>query len=77
MRGDQMQTIITYNEHEATESNDLLKSLEIGENKVWIDLIDPSVDVLENLRTTLNLDSKAVEQYINKNKTIILNVIKI
>lgn len=63
-----MQTIITYNEHEATESNDLLKSLEIGENKVWIDLIDPSVDVLENLRTILNLDSKAVEQYINKNK---------
>ena len=68
MRGDQMQTIITYNEHEATESNDLLKSLEIGGNKVWIDLIDPSADVLENLRTTLNLDSKAVEQYINKNK---------
>ena len=33
MRGDQMQTIITYNEHEATESNDLLKSLEIDGNK--------------------------------------------
>ena len=63
-----MQTIITYNEHEATESNDLLKGLEIGGNKVWIDLIDPSADVLENLRTTLNLNSKAVEQYINKNK---------
>ena len=39
-----MQTIITYNQHEAIESNDLLKSLEIVGNKVWIDLIDPSVD---------------------------------
>jgi Mg2+ and Co2+ transporter CorA len=63
-----MQTIITYNEHEVTESNDLLKSLEIVGNKVGIDLIDPSVDVLENLRTTLNLDSKAIELYKNKNK---------
>lgn len=63
-----MQTIITYNQHEAIESNDLLKSLEIVGNKVWIDLIDPSVDDLENLKTTLNLDSKAIELYSNKNK---------
>lgn len=63
-----MQTIITYNEHEATESNDLLKSLEIVGNKVWIDLIDPTMDLLENLKSTLNLDSQAIQQYKNKSK---------
>jgi len=71
-----MQTIITYNEHEAIESNDLLKSLEIFGNKVWIDLIDPSVDDLENLKTTLNLDSKAIELYLNKNKKSQIRVLE-
>jgi len=58
-----MQTIITYYEHEATDSNDLLKSLEIVGNKVWIDLIDPSVDVLK-ISTTFYLHSKDTIDHI-------------
>jgi Mg2+ and Co2+ transporter CorA len=56
-----MQTIITYNENEVTE----LKNLQNikPEDKVWIDLVDPTDDVVQNFVTHFHLDQSAVELF--------------
>jgi magnesium transporter len=61
-----MQTIITYNENELTELKNLqnIKS----EDKIWIDLVDPSDDVLQSFVTHFHLDQSAVELFTNKSK---------
>ncbi len=61
-----MQTIITYNENEVTE----LKNLQNikPEDKVWIDLVDPTDDVVQNFVTHFHLDQSAVELFTNKSK---------
>lgn len=61
-----MQTIITYNENEVTAQKEFqnIKS----EDKIWIDLVNPTDDVLQNFVTHFHLDQSAVEQYTNKSK---------
>lgn len=53
-----MQTIIIYNENEVTEQKDFqnIKS----EDKIWIDLVDPTDDVLQSFVTHFHLDQSAV-----------------
>jgi len=61
-----MQTIITYNENEVIEQKEFqnIKS----EDKIWIDLVAPTEDVLRNFVTHFHLDQSAVELFTNKSK---------
>ncbi|MGB0003751.1 MAG: hypothetical protein WBP74_03730 [Nitrososphaeraceae archaeon] len=54
-----MQTIVTYNENEVKEQLEFqnLKS----EDKIWIDLVDPTDNDLESFVDYFHLDQSAVE----------------
>ena len=61
-----MQTIVTYNENEVKEQREFqnLKS----EDKIWIDLVDPTDNDLESFVDYFHLDQSAVELVKNKSK---------
>ena len=61
-----MQTIVTYNENEVREQRELqnLKS----EDKIWIDLVDPTDNELESFVDYFHLDQSAVELVKNRSK---------
>ena len=61
-----MQTIIVYNENEVKEQREFqnLKS----EDKIWIDLVDPTDNDLESFVSYFHLDQSAVELVKNKSK---------
>ncbi len=61
-----METIIVYNENEVTEQKEFqnIKS----EDKIWIDLVDPTDDVLQNVVSHFHVDESAVELFKNKSK---------
>ncbi|MGB8159812.1 MAG: CorA family divalent cation transporter [Nitrososphaeraceae archaeon] len=61
-----MQTIVTYNENEVREQREFqnLKS----EDKIWIDLVDPTDNDLESFVDYFHLDQSAVELVKNKSK---------
>ena len=61
-----MQTIVTYNENEVKEQREFqnLKS----EDKIWIDLGDPTDNDLESFVDYFHLDQSAVELVKNKSK---------
>ena len=61
-----MQTIIVYNENEVKEQREFqnLKS----EDKIWIDLGDPTDNDLESFVDYFHLDQSAVELVKNKSK---------
>ena len=61
-----MHTITVYNENEVKELNDI-KNIQ-GEDKVWIDLVDPTDDVLQTFVDQFHLDQSAVELFKNKSK---------
>ena len=56
-----MQTIITYNENEVTGVKDLQNIK--PEDKVWIDLLNPTDDVVQSFVTHFHLDQSAVELF--------------
>ena len=61
-----MQTIVAYNENGVREESGYqnVKS----EDKIWVDLVDPSDEVLKNIAGHFNLDQEAVDLYKNKSK---------
>jgi magnesium transporter len=61
-----MQTLIVYNENEVTEQKEFqhLNS----EDKIWIDLVDPTDEMLQNVVNHFHLDESAVELFTNKSK---------
>ena len=61
-----MQTIVTYNENEVKEQREFqnLKS----EDKIWIDLVDPTDNDLESLVSYFHLNQSAVELLEHKSK---------
>ena len=61
-----MQTIVTYNENEVRRQREFqnLKS----EDKIWIDLVDPTDNDLESFVEYFHLDQSAVELVKNKSK---------
>ena len=61
-----MQTIIVYSENEVKEQRDFqnLKS----EDKIWIDLADPTDNDFESFVSYFHLDQSAVELLKNKSK---------
>jgi magnesium transporter len=61
-----MHTITVYNENEVKELNDI-QNIQ-GEDKVWIDLVDPTDDVLQTFVDQFHLDRSAVELFRNKSK---------
>jgi magnesium transporter len=61
-----MHTITVYNENEVMELNDI-QNIQ-GEDKVWIDLVDPTDDVLQTFVDQFHLDRSAVELFRNKSK---------
>ena len=61
-----MHTITVYNENEVKELNDI-QNIQ-GEDKVWIDLVDPTDDVLQTFVDQFHLDQSAVELVKNKSK---------
>jgi magnesium transporter len=63
------QTIITYDSNEVKELKKL-DDIQTGktENKIWIDLVDPTDEVLQSFVTHFRLDKSAVELYIRRSK---------
>jgi magnesium transporter len=61
-----MQTILAYNENGIREEKNYQNIK--PEDKIWIDLVDPSVQVINNLVSHFNLDQDAVDLYLNKSK---------
>ena len=61
-----MQTLIVYNENEVTEQKEF-QNLN-SEDKIWIDLVDPTDEMLQNVVNHFHLDESAVELFINKSK---------
>ena len=59
-------TITVYNENEVKELNDT-QNIQ-GEDKIWIDLVDPTDDVLQTFVDQFHLDQSAVELFTNKSK---------
>lgn len=61
-----MQTIIAYNENEVGEQKGFenLKS----KDKAWIDLIDPSDEVIKNVAAYFHPDQNAVELFSSNSK---------
>ena len=61
-----MHTITVYNENEVKELNDIQNIK--GEDKIWIDLVDPTDDVLQTFVDQFHLDQSAVDLFRNKSK---------
>ena len=61
-----MHTITVYNENEVKELNDI-QNIQ-GEDKVWIDLVDPTDDVLQTFVDQFHLNQSAIELFKNKSK---------
>jgi magnesium transporter len=63
------QTIITYDSNEVKELKKL-DDIQTGktENKIWIDLVDPTDEVLQSFVTHFRLDKSAVELYVRRSK---------
>ena len=61
-----MQTIITYNENEVKEQKELHK-IE-SKDKAWMDLIDPTDEVIKRMTDYFHLDQDAVELFQSKSK---------
>jgi len=59
-----MQTLIVYNENEVTEQKEF-QNLN-SEDKIWIDLVDQTDEMLQNVVNHFHLDESAVELFINK-----------
>lgn len=61
-----MQTIMTYNANEVKELKELqnIKT----EDKIWVDLVDPTDDVLQSFVTHFHLDKSAIELLANNSK---------
>jgi magnesium transporter len=62
-----MQNIICYNEREVKEGQGSKEDIKKGYN-LWIDVANPTEADLFNLQQSFNLDSKAVEMFVNKSK---------
>ena len=61
-----MQTLIVYNENEVTEQKEF-QNLN-SEDKIWIDLVDPTDEMLQNVVNHFHLDESTVELFTNKSK---------
>ena len=61
-----MQTIITYNESEIKELKEFQNIR--SEDKLWIDLVNPSEEQIKKIVAQFHLDSSAVELFRNKSK---------
>lgn len=61
-----MQTIIAYNENEVKEQKEFQNIK--PKDKAWIDLIDPSDDMIKSIAAYFHLDQSAVELFRNKSK---------
>jgi Mg2+ and Co2+ transporter CorA len=59
-----MHTITVYNENEIKELNDI-QNIQ-GEDKVWIDLVDPTDDVLQTFVGQFHLNQSAIELFKTK-----------
>jgi magnesium transporter len=63
------QTIITYDSNEVKELKKLEEIQTVKtENKVWIDLVDPTDEVLQSFVTHFHLDKSAIELYTRRSK---------
>jgi len=63
------QTIITYNENEVKDLKEIKEIENIkNEDKIWIDLTDPTEDVTQSFVTNFHLDKSAIELLKNKSK---------
>lgn len=61
-----MQTIITYNENEVKEQKEF-QNIKL-KDKAWIDLIDPTDDMIKSIASYFRLDESAVELLRSKSK---------
>lgn len=61
-----MQTIITYNEYEVKEQKEF-QNIKL-KDKAWIDLIDPTDDMIKSIASYFRLDESAVELLRSKSK---------
>ena len=61
-----MQTIITYNENEVKEQKEF-QNIKL-KDKAWIDLIDPTDDMIKSVASYFRLDESAVELLRSKSK---------
>src|SRR6476659_8424106 len=61
-----MHAITVYNENEVKELNDI-QNIQ-GDDKICIDLVDPTEDVLQTFVDQFDLDQSAVELFRNKSK---------
>lgn len=61
-----MQTIITYNENEVKEQKEF-QNIKL-KDKAWIDLIDPTDDMIKSIASYFHLDESAVELLRSKSK---------
>src|SRR6476620_311869 len=61
-----MHAITVYNENEVKELNDI-QNIQ-SEDKIWVDLVDPTEDVLQTFIDQFHLDQSAVELFRNKSK---------
>jgi magnesium transporter len=63
------QTIITYDSNEVRELKkvDDIQTVK-SENKIWIDLVDPTDEILQSFVTHFHLDYNAIELYTRKSK---------
>ena len=61
-----MQTIIAYNENEVKEQKEF-SNIE-PKDKVWIDLIDPTDDMIKSISAHFHLDQSAVNLFNSKSK---------
>lgn len=61
-----MQTIITYNENEVKEQKEF-QNIKL-KDKAWIDLIDPTDDMIKSIASYFHLDESAVKLLRSKSK---------
>lgn len=61
-----MQTIITYNENEVKEQKEF-QNIKL-KDKAWIDLIDPTDDMIKSIASYFRLDESAVELLRSRSK---------
>jgi len=61
-----LQTIITYNENEVKEQKEF-RNIK-PKDKAWIDLIDPTDDIIKSIASYFRLDESAVELLRSKSK---------
>jgi magnesium transporter len=61
-----LQTIITYNENEVKEQKEF-QNIKL-KDKAWIDLIDPTDDMIKSIASYFRLDESAVELLRSKSK---------